>query len=150
VCEDEDEEPESAHTAGNGELADVGPVDLRLLADERLGAQEDLPPRTRADLCHVLAQRAHGATEAALAQPVVEARRAQGRIARERLGDEVVVRSRRVARGVAAARDPSSPRTRRTTSAWTPIWVEMVPTFQCSAKKRRAISAQVSGEGRVT
>jgi hypothetical protein len=37
VAQDEDEDPQRALAAGHGDVADVGPVDLRLLARQRLG-----------------------------------------------------------------------------------------------------------------
>ena len=92
VRQHDDEEPERALAAGHGDLADVGPVDLGLLAGQRLGAQVDLAARLGADVAHVLAQRADRAGVAALGDHVVQPRRAQPRVAGQRLGDEVTVR----------------------------------------------------------
>jgi hypothetical protein len=85
------EEPQSALAAGDGHRAGVRPVDLGLLADERLGAQVHFAPRWGPQRDHVLAQRARSALETALPQHVVKPRRPQPRVARQRLRDEVAV-----------------------------------------------------------
>jgi hypothetical protein len=91
VREDEHEEPQSTLAAWNGRLANVGPVDLRLLANKRLGAEIDLAARSRSHARNVLAKGAHGALEAPRTQHVVQSRSAQRGIAREDLVDEVAI-----------------------------------------------------------
>ena len=46
VGEHHDEDPERTHAAGDGERADVSPVDLRLLADERARSRYTSPRGT--------------------------------------------------------------------------------------------------------
>lgn len=91
VREHDDEEPESALPAGHGHFADVGPVDLRLLAGKRLGTQVHLAPWLGPDLGHVLPQRANRAGVAALGDHVVQPGGAQPRVAGQHLGDEGTV-----------------------------------------------------------
>src|SRR2546422_863679 len=64
--EHQNECPERPLSALHLHTAHVCPVDLRLLADERLGAQERLARRLRAHSRHVLAQRALAARVTAL------------------------------------------------------------------------------------
>ena len=92
VREHDHEEPQRPLSPGHGDLADVRPVNLRLLTRERLGAEVHLPARLGADLGHVLAQGADRAGVAALGDHVVQPRGAQLRVARKRLGDEATVR----------------------------------------------------------
>src|SRR5688500_12416889 len=92
VRQDHDEQPERALAARHRDLADVCPVDLRLLADEGLCAQEDLTAGPWADFGDELAERAHGAGVATVLDHVVEASRAQARVALESLSDERPVR----------------------------------------------------------
>ena len=90
--EHDDEEPERPLPAGHGNLADVGPVDLCLLAGEWLGAQVQLAPWLGPNLGHVFAQGADRAGVAPLGEHVVEPGGAQARVAGQRLGDECAVR----------------------------------------------------------
>ena len=61
VGQDHDEDPELPRGALDAQLADVAPVDLGLLADERLDAQEDLVAGRQAHELDVPSQRAHAA-----------------------------------------------------------------------------------------
>ncbi len=79
-------------SAGHGQRADVRPVDLRLLAGQRFDAQEHLVARRRPRFADIAAQRPNAALVAALDEHVLDARRDQPRIARERLVDEGNVR----------------------------------------------------------
>ena len=85
------EEPQITAPAGHVALPDEGPIDLSLLADEILQAQEGAAARDRAHPRDVATQGAHRALVATVFQHVVEARRAQPRVALQRLGDEVHV-----------------------------------------------------------
>ena len=104
VRQHEHEQPQRALAARHRDLADVRPVDLRLLARQRLGAQVHLALRPGAHLGDVFAERPHRAAIATLGQHVVEPRRAQSWIARQRLGDEVAIRpdEARSRQGIAA------------------------------------------------
>ena len=104
VREDHDEGPERPVSAGHGQRADVRPVDLRLLAGQRLDAQEHLVSRRRPRFADIAAQRANTALVAALDEHVVDARRDQPRIARQRLVDEGNVRLEHARVGPRAAR----------------------------------------------
>ncbi len=73
VGQDHDEDPELPRGALDAQLADVTPVDLGLLGDERLDAQEDLGLGLRAHELDVPSQRAHAALVAAPHQHVVQA-----------------------------------------------------------------------------
>ena len=92
VREHEHKEPQRSLAAGHGDLANVRPVDLRLFAGERLGAEVYLAARLRPDRGHILAQRADSAGVAALGDHVMQARGAQSRVAGQRFGDEGEVR----------------------------------------------------------
>jgi len=91
VGEHHHEDPEWAQAAGDVELAHVGPVHLRLLADEALDPQEHLAARHGPHLGHVAAQDRDAAFVAAPLDHVEEPGRAQARMQRERLVDEAVV-----------------------------------------------------------
>ena len=95
VGQHHDEDPELARGVLDAQLADVAPVDLGLLADERLDAQEDLALGRRAHELDVPSQRAHAAVVAALHEHVVQAGGAQPRVLRQRLGDEGLVGEQR-------------------------------------------------------
>ena len=134
VREDHDERPERPLAAGHRERADVRPVDLRLLAGQRLDAQEDLATRRGP-------ARRERSGEACEGCPRSRARRACRRCASRRASDSARASHRRTgctARGRAhpdAACRPSGrrlPRTRATTSKWTPSCAAIVPRFQCS------------------
>src|SRR5712691_2700910 len=102
--------PERPLSALDLHSAHVCPVDLSLLADERLGAQERLARRLRAHSRHVLAQRALAARVTALAHHVEESRSAEPGITRERLSDELRIRRtqpRRQRRGLSKRREES-------------------------------------------
>jgi len=92
VREHHDKQPERARAPGHRELADVGPVDLRLLADQRLGVQVDLAAWWRSDTGDVAAHRGHRPGVSAVADHVVDPRRAKSRILGQLLDDEVVKR----------------------------------------------------------
>ena len=92
VREHHDEEPERAHAAGHRELADVGPVDLCLLADQRLGVQVDFAARRRSDVGDVAAHGRHRPDVAAVSDHVVDPRRAKSRVLGQLLDDEVMKR----------------------------------------------------------
>ena len=133
VREHDHEQPDRALAAGDGDLADVGPVDLRLLAGERLGDEVRLALGPWPNQRDVLAQGAHRAAIAALADHVVEPRREELGIAAQRVVDERAVRvddPRAQLRRRACSPRPS---TRRTTSGWASSCVAIVPTGQCSA-----------------
>src|SRR6266540_4354555 len=123
----------------HGDLADVGPVDLGLLAGERLGAEVHLATRLGADLGHVLAQRADRAGVSALGDHVVQPRGAQSRVARQGfggLGDERAVRvdearPRRTAWACVPEAEHAA-----ATSGWTPSWATIVPTSSRGAASR--------------
>ncbi len=104
IREHHHERPERAVSAGHRQRTDVRPVDLRLLSRERLGAQEHLVSRRRTRLAHIAAQRANTALVAALDEHVLDARRYQPRVARERLVDEGDVRIEHPRVGPRAAR----------------------------------------------
>jgi hypothetical protein len=111
VREHHDEEPECTRAAGDWQLADVGPVDLRLLPDQRLGAQVHLAARRRSHLGDEAAYRGHPTDEAALADHVVDPSRPQAWVLSQLLDDEVMIglddsRSlRTVSAGLPAAQD---------------------------------------------
>src|SRR6266545_1512911 len=90
--EHDDEDPERPLPAGHADLADVGPVDLCLLAGERLGAEVHLAPWLGPDLRHVFTQRADRAGVAALSEHVVQPGGAQAWVPGQRLGDDGAVR----------------------------------------------------------
>jgi len=92
VGEHHDEHPEPALPAGDRDLADVRPVHLRLLAGQRLGDEVRLALGPRPHERDVLAQRAHGAAIAALANHVVEPCREELGVAVEGVIDERPVR----------------------------------------------------------
>jgi hypothetical protein len=91
VREHDDEDPERARSAGDGQLADMGPVHLRLLADETLRPQVDLPAWDRPHVGDVTPEDRDPALEAAHPDHVEEARRAKTRVHGECLVDEVDV-----------------------------------------------------------
>jgi hypothetical protein len=91
VGQDDDEDPELPRAAIDQDLADVAPIDLGLLGDERLGAKEDLGLRLRTHALHIPSHRAHAALVAALHQHVVQAGGAQPGVLLQGLGDEGLV-----------------------------------------------------------
>jgi hypothetical protein len=70
----------------------VGPVDLGLLADERIEAEKGFALGRRAHDHHETAQGALAAAEATLLEHIEQPRRAQARVFGQRLVDEVGVR----------------------------------------------------------
>jgi hypothetical protein len=112
VCEHHHEHPQRALPAGDGELADVGPVDLGHLPRQRLGQEVGRPPGPGPDERDVLAQRPHRSEEAALSDHVVEPGREQLRIPVERLVDERTIGvddARAKVRGRARGAEPEHP-----------------------------------------
>lgn len=89
--EHDHEYPQGALAADDRDLADMRPVDLRLLARQRFGAHERFGARPGADGGHIPTQRPQTSGVAALADHVVEARRDQARVALQRFVDEVLV-----------------------------------------------------------
>lgn len=88
VREHHDEHPERATHTLHVDGADVGPIDLGLLADKRLDAQEDLVLRQWAHASQVAAQRTEAAGVPALAKHVEDPRADEPRVLSERLVDE--------------------------------------------------------------
>jgi hypothetical protein len=131
-----------ARGGGRHDLADVRPIDLGVLADQRLDAQERLALENRAHGSDVLAQRANTARITALFNHLEQPRGAQLWVSRQCLGDEVHLRRAQLA--ASEVRPPlpeKSPTTRRTTSACTESCLLIVRTGQRSAKCSRRISA---------
>ena len=93
VREHHDEDPERARAAGDGERAHVGPVDLRLLADEPLGPEVHLTARDGPHLGHVTAQDRDPSLVPTRADHVEEAGRTKARMALQRLVDEGLIRA---------------------------------------------------------
>ena len=85
------EGPQFSLPAWHIDVGDERPIDLRLLAGKRLDAKVRLAARLRPALENDFAQRADAAEVAALDEHVEEARRAQRRVASERLVDEIEI-----------------------------------------------------------
>src|SRR5262249_21498484 len=89
--EHEDEAGEDAPGVADLDRAEVAPVDLALLADQRLQAEVGLRPRRGADEADVAPDLHGGAGVAAVAQHGPQARGAQARVLRQGRGDEGLV-----------------------------------------------------------
>jgi len=92
VAEHDHERPELALAAGHGHAADVGPIDLRLLAGQGLDAQIRLGLGLGPDRADVGPDGTRRAGKATVAQHVVDPRRAELGILAQRLLDELGVR----------------------------------------------------------
>jgi hypothetical protein len=88
----EDEADERAARVADLQRAEVSPVDLSLLAGQRAEAEIRLRPRRGADDADVPAHREDAARVAAPMEHRVQARRAQPRMLRERVGEKRFVR----------------------------------------------------------
>ena len=112
VAQHHDEGHQGAAGAADLQMAEVGPVDLRLLAGQRAQAQVGLGGRARAHVGHEVAQVRGAADVAALGQHAQQPRRGQRGEPSERLQDERPVRVDaaraqwpRVSRGAVAGDD---------------------------------------------